>query len=277
VNLKADRDLEMICLKCLEKEPSQRYHNAEALAQDLDRFLEGAPVTARSLSEREAAWRWAKKHPVTAALTIVMVIATALIQLGYTAMSFCVVEKFRVGTFSLACAALLAGFVAVLAILVRPSRSVGLGVGMFLLVTLATPCLALAIFRAPDQPELLEKLIPGVPGVLFVALGLGIGVVLAGLFGGISRSIARRHHTDMLTVFFGGLLGAIVLTPLFGCVIVLPYVLVLISTHPAGNAVGYAPVVQAVGIAAQVIGCLIGFWLGGTLVARVSVRRLKRK
>jgi hypothetical protein len=47
VNPKVDRDLELICLKCLAKEPYQRYASAEALAADLEHWLTGAPLTVR--------------------------------------------------------------------------------------------------------------------------------------------------------------------------------------------------------------------------------------
>jgi serine/threonine protein kinase/tetratricopeptide (TPR) repeat protein len=65
------RDLETICLKCLEKEPQRRYPTAEALAEDLRRFLDGKPVVARPLSPVGRGVRWARRRPAVAALVAV--------------------------------------------------------------------------------------------------------------------------------------------------------------------------------------------------------------
>ena len=57
------KDLDTICMKCLEKEPSRRYASAHDLAEDLTRFLEGRPITARPISRPERMARWIKAHP----------------------------------------------------------------------------------------------------------------------------------------------------------------------------------------------------------------------
>jgi WD40 repeat protein len=62
------RDLEAVCLKCLEKTPSLRYGSARALAEDLERFLSGEPVRARWLSAPERAGRWCTRNKAVASL-----------------------------------------------------------------------------------------------------------------------------------------------------------------------------------------------------------------
>src|SRR6185503_20175656 len=63
-----DRDLETICLKCLEKEPQRRYASADAFANDLDRWLNGEPIQARPSTTWERTLKWAKRKPAIAAL-----------------------------------------------------------------------------------------------------------------------------------------------------------------------------------------------------------------
>ncbi|MBW3540883.1 MAG: protein kinase [Planctomycetes bacterium] len=70
------RDLEAICLQCLETEPERRYVSAALLQADLERFLRGEPTLARPLSQVGRVWRWSRRHPAVAAM-IVLVIAAA--------------------------------------------------------------------------------------------------------------------------------------------------------------------------------------------------------
>jgi formylglycine-generating enzyme required for sulfatase activity len=82
LNRTVPRDLETVCLKCLRKEPARRYATAGELADDLQRFLQGQPITARPVSLFERAVKWAKNRPAVAALWAVGVLAAAGLLLG---------------------------------------------------------------------------------------------------------------------------------------------------------------------------------------------------
>ena len=64
-----DRDLAAICLKCLEKSPGRRYGSAEAMADDLDRWLSGEPIAARPIGQFRRVWRWCGRNRVVAGLS----------------------------------------------------------------------------------------------------------------------------------------------------------------------------------------------------------------
>jgi serine/threonine protein kinase len=71
INDKIPRDLETICLKCLEKDPARRYGSAEALAEDLERWLAGETIRARPSTSWERALKWARRKPAAATLVVV--------------------------------------------------------------------------------------------------------------------------------------------------------------------------------------------------------------
>jgi uncharacterized protein with WD repeat len=79
---KLPRDLETICLKCLEKEPHRRYATAEALAEDLQRFQACEPVQARPAAAWERGLKWVRRRPSVAALLGVVVLATLALVAG---------------------------------------------------------------------------------------------------------------------------------------------------------------------------------------------------
>ena len=81
LNPQVEPDLETICLKCLEKSPSQRYASALELAEDLERWRRGEPITARPVRPWERAIKWLRRHPIAAAL-IAAIGASMLLAVG---------------------------------------------------------------------------------------------------------------------------------------------------------------------------------------------------
>jgi WD40 repeat protein len=81
-NPAVDRDLETVCLKCLEKDPARRYGSAEAVAEDLDRWLALEPVLARPSTAWQRTAKWIRRHRsravIIAILTVAFLVVTTL-------------------------------------------------------------------------------------------------------------------------------------------------------------------------------------------------------
>ena len=96
VQSKIPVDVETICLKCLQKEPTKRYSTALKLAEDLQRFQEGLPVLARPVRRMERGWRWCKRNPVVAGLTATVAVTLLLgAGVGTGLAAWALVEKGR--------------------------------------------------------------------------------------------------------------------------------------------------------------------------------------
>src|SRR5262249_28464579 len=68
-NARVPRDLETIGMRCLEREPRRRYASADAVAEELERWLRGEPIAARPVGKLERGWMWCRRNPMVAALT----------------------------------------------------------------------------------------------------------------------------------------------------------------------------------------------------------------
>ena len=86
LNTRVPRDVETICLKCLEKDANQRYQSARQLGDDLRRFLHDQPVRARPISAAARTWRWCRRNPLSAILGAALVVAVVSGLVGVTSL-----------------------------------------------------------------------------------------------------------------------------------------------------------------------------------------------
>jgi WD40 repeat protein len=84
LNSSVPPDLETICVKCLQKEPSRRYQSVQELADELNLFLRHEPIHARPITRAERAWRWCRRNPVVAGLGVALVLAIVIGFAGIT-------------------------------------------------------------------------------------------------------------------------------------------------------------------------------------------------
>ena len=79
------RDLETIVLKAIDKNPSNRFSNADEMASELGRFVEGRPIRSRRVSVPERLWRWSRRNPAVAMLGLLTATLTTVLAIGSTA------------------------------------------------------------------------------------------------------------------------------------------------------------------------------------------------
>ena len=93
VNPHIDADIETICLKCLEKDPADRYASARALSEDLGRYLRGEPIVARRIRPAQKFVRWCKRRPIIAGLSASLM--ASLLAFGSSTIYFAVTSRIR--------------------------------------------------------------------------------------------------------------------------------------------------------------------------------------
>ncbi len=79
LNPRVPRDLEVISLKCLEKDPRRRYASADAFTEELKRWLAGEPITARPVGNAARLWMWCRRNPVVSGAAGLLGVALAVV------------------------------------------------------------------------------------------------------------------------------------------------------------------------------------------------------
>src|SRR5439155_23127436 len=82
LDAKLPRDLETICLKCLDKEPAKRYPTMQELVNELGRYLIRAPILARPVSPLARAQRWCRRKPALATLGALVLVLVLVVVIG---------------------------------------------------------------------------------------------------------------------------------------------------------------------------------------------------
>ncbi|MEW4529948.1 protein kinase [Maioricimonas sp. JC845] len=82
LNAQVPRDLETICLKCLEKESDKRFATAADVADELQRWLDGKPIRTRPVSPVERAWRWCRRNPAVSSVSALLCLVLVGLAIG---------------------------------------------------------------------------------------------------------------------------------------------------------------------------------------------------
>ena len=149
LNPQVDRDLEALCLKCLQKDPRQRYGSAAELADDLDRWQRGEPTRARPPSTWQAMRYWLRQN-LRAALWV-LVVGLVLGVLGGYASYFRILQKQLTETIDASYGRLPATPRPWLAALPRPTAPVNYALGLAAALAITTAGLAIVLLARPQS------------------------------------------------------------------------------------------------------------------------------